>query len=121
MAAVPHTRPAPVSPSPHPALSRRRRAGQRAGRRAVWRGVAWIAVTAALLAGVVAVNVAVLRRNVELDELSRRRAQLRAENAALASRLASAAAAARIERQARERLGLVPADPGQTRYVDLRP
>jgi cell division protein FtsL len=70
---------------------------------------------------VVAVNVAVLRRHVELDQLNRKRAALRAENAALAARLASAAAAARIERLAEERLGLVPAHPAQTTYVDLRP
>ncbi len=107
-------RSAPVAaPAPRP-RARRRRAS-----RVVWRGAVGIVLLAVLLAGVVAVNVAVLRRNLELDELTRRRAALRAENAALATRLASAAAAARIERLARERLGLVPADPLQTAYVDL--
>ena len=112
-AAAPQARPVPV------AAPRRRQARSRRPSRAVRRGVAGIALLAVLLAGVVAVNVAVLRRNLELDELTRRRAALRAENAALATRLASAAAAARIERLARERLGLVPADPLQTTYVDL--
>jgi hypothetical protein len=48
------------------------------------------------------------------------RAKLRAENAALASRLSSAAAAARIQTLAQEH-GLVPADPTDTTFVRLRP
>ena len=79
----------------------------------------WICVLAVLLAGVVALNVAVLRLNVGLDELGRERADLRAENARLAAQLSSAAAAPRIQERARTRLGLVPARPEQTFYVDL--
>lgn len=114
--AAPEARPAAPA-SPVRAMPSRRR---RTARRFVWKGAAGIALVAGLLAGVVAVNVAVLQRNLELDDLSRRRSQLRAENAALASRLASAAAAGRIERLAEERLGLVPADPAETTYIDLR-
>ena len=42
-------------------------------------GVVWIVVLAVLLAGIVAVNVAVLQLNVRLDELGRERVQLRAD------------------------------------------
>ena len=100
--------------------ARRTRARHRpaAGRR-VASGVVWIAVVAGLLAGVVAVNVAVLQLNLKLDGVNRERTKLRAENAALSSRLSSAAAAARIQRQAQEKLGLVAADPVQTTFVDL--
>lgn len=84
-------------------------------------GVVWIVVVAALLAGVVAVNVAVLRLNVELDQLGIERAQLKADNARLRARLSSASAGMRIETEARARLGVAPADPLLTTYVDLTP
>ena len=106
----------PVSPAPRAAV--RQRARRSAGVRG---GVVWIVMVAALLAGVVAMNVAVLRLNVRLDELGRERASLQAQNAALASQLSSAASLARIETLARKRLGLVPADPSQTLYVRLAP
>ena len=84
-------------------------------------GVIWIAVLAVLLAGVVALNVAVLRLNVQLDKLDGQRAQLRAEKQALASQLSMAAAAPRIQQQAQKRFGLVTADPAETTYVRLGP
>jgi hypothetical protein len=80
--------------------------------------VLWILAAAVLLAGVVALNVAVLQRNLELDGLARDRARLRAENAELASRLSSAAHAGRIAGLARAQ-GLEPADPAKITYVDL--
>jgi cell division protein FtsL len=84
-------------------------------------GVLWIVVLAVLLAGVVAVNVAVLQLNVRLDELGRERIQLQAETKRLSSQLSSASANARIESQARTRLGLVRADPELTEHVELPP
>jgi cell division protein FtsL len=84
-------------------------------------GVVWIVVLAVLLAGVVAVNVAVLQLNVRLDELGRERIQLRADTNRLSSQLSSASANVRIESQARSRLGLVRADPALTRHVQLTP
>jgi cell division protein FtsL len=84
-------------------------------------GVLWIVVAAVLLAGVVAVNVAVLQLNVRLDELGRERIQLQAETKRLSSQLSSASANARIESQAKSRLGLVPADPELTFHVQLTP
>lgn len=82
-------------------------------------GVFWIVVFGALLAGVVAVNVAVLQLNVRLDDLNRERFQLRADNAGLSSQISSAGADAKIESQARNRLGLGPAET--TQFIDLAP
>lgn len=82
-------------------------------------GVAWIVLFGALLAGVVAVNVAVLQLNVRLEKLGTERVQLRADTARLRSQLSSAGAAARIEAEARSRLGLVPADAATTSYIEL--
>lgn len=82
-------------------------------------GAAWITLVAVLLAGVVALNVAVLRLNVQLDGLSEERTRLRAENAELSSQIASKAQAGRIQTLARGRLGLEPADAGRWTYLDL--
>ena len=110
------------APSARPARTPRprERAARRSSQRALTGAVIWIVLVAGLLAGVVAMNVAVLRLNVRIDELGRQRASLHAENAALESRLSSAAAAARIERLAR-RQGLGPADPKAALYLDLTP
>ena len=84
-------------------------------------GVVWIIVLAVLLAGIVAVNVAVLQLNVRLDELGRERVQLRADTNRLSSQLSSASANAQIESEARLKLGLVRADPDMTFHVQLAP
>jgi cell division protein FtsL len=89
------------------------------GRR-VTGGVVWIAVVAGLLAGVVALNVAVLQLNLHMDGLNAQRARLRADNATLQSQLSSASASGRIEALAHRRMGLVAADPAQTTYIDIR-
>jgi cell division protein FtsL len=99
---------------------RRRLAAEEARRRRRARGgVLWIAVSAVLLAGVVFVNVGVLRLNLGLDEASRERAKLRGENAALQSELSSSLASPRVQTRARHELGLEPADPATFGYVDL--
>ena len=102
-----------LQPQPRPAPRAVRRERRVAG------GVFWIGVVAALLAGVVALNVAVLRLNMKLDHLGRERANLRAENAALSVQLSSAASAPRIQGLAAKRLGLVQATPDETSYVTL--
>jgi cell division protein FtsL len=86
-------------------------------RRRVAGGVVWIGLVAALLAGVVALNVAVLRLNVRLDETQRERNQLRADNAQLSTEIAAKAASGRIVGLASGQLGLRPANP---EYLDLR-
>ena len=105
-------RPEP-QPRPRPAPRTVRRPRRVAG------GVFWIGVVAVLLAGVVAMNVAVLRLNMKLDRLGHERANLRAENAALSVQLSSAASAPRIQGLAARRLGLVQATSDQTSYVKL--
>jgi len=75
---------------------------------------------AILLAGIVALNVAVLRLNVQLDKLNVERTRLRSEKQAMAAQLSLAAASPRIQSLAR-REGLVQADPTQTTYVRIRP
>jgi cell division protein FtsL len=104
----------PPRPKPKPRPARRRSAPRT---RVV--GVVWIGALAVLLAGVVAMNVAVLRLNMTLDSLGRERADLRATNSELTSRISSNAAAPRIEAIAARRLGLVPATPDQTSYVRI--
>ena len=110
---------AEAAPAPVPVRvrARPRPRTQRAPRR-VGSGIVWISAFALLLAGVVAVNVAVLRANVAVDKLDKQQLQLQAENAALASQVSSAGAAIRIERLAR-RFGLVPASASDTSYLDL--
>jgi hypothetical protein len=105
-----------------PVARPRPRAKPRSRKRAQARtrgGILWIAVSGILLAGVVFVNVAVLRLNLGLDGANSERVKLRAENAALQSQLSSELASPRIQSQAAARLGLVYADPSDYGYVDL--
>lgn len=88
-------------------------------RRPVAGGIAWIALLAVLLAGVVAVNVVVLRLNLSLDRAGTERVELQADVARLQSELSSAASSLRIQQQAEARLGLVPADSSATTYIQL--
>ncbi|MGZ4380154.1 MAG: hypothetical protein ACXVZ2_02050 [Gaiellaceae bacterium] len=96
---------------PRPAVKQRRVAG----------GIVWIVLLGVLLAGVVAMNVAVLRLNMGLDRLGRERASLIQQNDALAAQLSSAAAAPKIQALAQAKLGYVPAPSTQTTYVELGP
>jgi cell division protein FtsL len=107
------------APAPKPKPTRRPATRRAAPRARIVGGVVWIGFLAVLLAGVVALNVAVLRLNMQLDELGRERENLRADNAALASRSSSVHATARIQALARNELGLVPAEPEDTTYVEL--
>jgi cell division protein FtsL len=100
-------------------LAPRRRT--RVSRGAFGGGIAWIVAAGLLLAGVVAINVLVLRLNVELDELGRTRAELKADIATTRAQLSSASANARIESEAATKLGLAQADPNATTYVPLEP
>ena len=113
-AATARALPAPTRTRARPKPRAKRRAQPR---RRVAGGVVWIGVVAMLLAGVVALNVAVLRLNVRLDETQRERNQLRADNAQLNTEIAARAASGRIVGLASGRLGLEPATP---EYLDLR-
>ena len=101
------------------ALARPKRKSSARTKRRVDRGVLWIAGLAVVLAGVVAVNVAVLQLNVRLDEYGRERVQLRDDNARLRAQLSSTAASARVSSRAKTELGLVEADSSTTAYVRL--
>jgi len=83
-------------------------------------GVLWIVLFAALLAGVVAVNVTVLRLNLQLDEVGRERSELKADVADLRWELSNTSASARIERVATNELGLEQPDPESIVFVRLR-
>jgi cell division protein FtsL len=96
----------------------RRASRARAKPRLLAGGIFWIVLFAALLAGVVAVNVAVLRLNLQFDQVGRERSELRADISRLRSELSSASATARIERLARDELGFVHVD--EPVYVRLR-
>jgi cell division protein FtsL len=97
-----------------------RRSRSRARSRARARGgILWIAVSGILLAGVVFVNVAVLRLNLALDNANSERAKLRAENQALQSQLSSELRSGRIQALAHQKLGLVYQDPSQYGYLNL--
>jgi cell division protein FtsL len=103
-----------------PAAPKTRRGSKARQQRRVAGGALWIVLAGILLAGVVALNVAVLQLNLRLDDLGRERTKLRAENAELASQISSAAANAKIQQDALHGLGVVPADPSQTTYVHVR-
>ena len=119
-AAAARPRRAPAKPRPQPKPKPRARAKAKQSPRArLAGGAVWIGVVAVCLSGVVALNVAVLRLNVQLEDLGHERTQLRAENADLASQIASKAQAGRIQTLARGS-GLEPAGADQWTYLDLR-
>ena len=105
-------------PAQRPARSVRSR--RRFTQRRVRGHIVWMILFALLLSGVVAINVAVLRAHVAVSRLDGQRAQLKAQNQALASRLSAASSAPRIE-EAAHRLGLVQAPAVDTSYLDLAP
>jgi hypothetical protein len=101
-AAVAAPRPArPPRPRTKPASKSRARRKSRAG---VAGGLVWIVVAGVLLAGIVALNVAVLRLNVQVDHLNNE----------------SAKSSSRIQALAKAR-GFVPADPTTIGFIDLTP
>ncbi|GEM_PF-690048 len=131
MAAVDWFAPAPAQPAPvrpprrgrasRPAPPQARRSRRPlVRRRRVGAHIVWMTLFALLLAGVVAVNVAVLRAHVEVTRLDQEQAQLEARNQALASQLSAASSAPRVEAAA-HRLGLVEAPAADTSYLDLAP
>jgi cell division protein FtsL len=101
-------------PRARPRPAPRRRA---AARPRLAGSVAWILVVAGLLAGIVALNVGVLRLNMEAERLEEQRNELVARGDALSAELSRSAAAGRVESIAVEKLGL--ARPNQTTYVRL--
>jgi cell division protein FtsL len=102
-----------------PRVRSRRASAAKSARTPFAGGVLWIVVVAALLAGIVAINVVVLQLNVQLDGLGRQRAELKADNAMLHSQLSSASTQVRIKDVATAKLGLEAADQLTLTYVRL--
>ena len=116
------TAPAPARTRTRPKTEPRTKTKTRTRRRTRSRApIAWIVISATLLAGVVFVNLAVLRLNLKLDHATQQRSELRASNAALQSQLSAALASPRIQQQARTQDGLQPADPSTIGYINLAP
>jgi len=82
-------------------------------------GIFWIVALAVLLTGVVSVNVAVLRQNMQLESYGSERSQLRDQNLELRSRLSQATSSPYVEKVAQKKLGLVYANSDQTTYIRL--
>ncbi len=122
MASVAHAAASTVAePLPRPRKSSSRSRSRARSRARARGGVLWIAISGILLAGVVFVNVAVLRLNLALDSTNAERVKLHAQDAALQSQLSSTLASPRIQSQAATKYGLVYADPSQYGYVNLAP
>jgi cell division protein FtsL len=115
VAARPVARPAPRSRPAARTAPRRKQKVQRSVRG----GIVWIVFLATLLTGVVAINVAVLRQNMQLESFSTERAQLRDQNLELRSNLSQVSSPSYIERIAQKRLGLVLAGNDQQTYIRL--
>jgi cell division protein FtsL len=115
--AQPRPRHAPAR-QPEPRADARRETRRRGAARPRLAGsVVWILVVATLLAGIVALNVGVLRSTMEAERLEKQRDALATRHDELAAQLSRAAAAGRIEAIAIGKLGLVHAD--ETTYVPL--
>ena len=112
--AKPRRAPAPEPPRPRP---RPKRATRAQARPRVAGGVLWIVIVAVLLSGIVALNVAVLRASMQVEQLDNQRDQLASKRDALQSQLSSASAAGRIEEMAKN---LKLDAPAATTYLELK-
>jgi len=81
-------------------------------------GAAWVIVLAALLGGIVALNVATLRDSIEVSRLQAQAQQLASQNQLQQNRVTSLSSPVAIGRAARK-LGMNLADPNTTRYVNM--
>jgi hypothetical protein len=111
--ARPRRRPDPPAPVAVP-----RRAPRVRPRRLTLGGAAWVIVLAALLGGIVALNVAALRDSIEVNRLQAQARQLIAQNQLQQNRVTSLSSPVAIGREASQ-LGMHPADPNTTRYVSM--
>jgi cell division protein FtsL len=81
-------------------------------------GAVWVVVLAALLGGIVALNVAALRDSIDVNRLQAHAEQLQNDNRLLRNQVTSLSSPASIGAAA-QKLGMIPADPNTTRYVQL--
>jgi len=83
-------------------------------------GRVWIVLLAALLAGIVSANVALLEMNAGIARTTEKVAVLKRENSRLRLEAARLGSSERIQRAAAD-LGLVLPSPGEVRYLKARP
>jgi hypothetical protein len=83
------------------------------------RGRGWVAVLGALLIGLVALNVSLLKLNAQAGRNAAAARELRISNAELNGKVTRLASAERLQR-AGERLGMVPASAGAIKYLRSR-
>jgi cell division protein FtsL len=81
-------------------------------------GAAWVIVLAALLGGIVALNVAALRDSIEVSRLQAQTRQLISQNQLQQNRVTSLSSPLAIGKAA-SKLGMHPADPNTTRYLTM--
>jgi len=134
---TPRRTPAPPRRGTTRPVTRRRRQTRPVGRRAriaarlaaipqspfvdrLLTGRAWIVLLAALLAGIVFANVALLEMNAGIARTTEEVAALKRENSRLRLKAARLGSSERIQRAAAD-LGLVLPAPGDVRYLDARP
>ncbi|MEP6642208.1 MAG: hypothetical protein ABJB93_09915 [Gaiellales bacterium] len=89
-------------------------------RRLTMGGAAGVIVLAALIGGIVALNVATLRDSIEVSRVETQARQLAAQNQLQQNRVTSLSSPVAIGREA-TRLGMHLADPNTTRYVNMPP
>ncbi len=114
--------PAPPAAKPRavPAPRSRHRTEERPRRSPLLtRWILWIGVMAALLAGIVGLNVAVLQLRMQGGHLQSEIVRIRAENDSMQAELSTASAGGRVETIARGRLGLVEAT--EPSYLKVEP
>lgn len=95
-----------------------RRARRVQPRRLTAGGAAWVVVLAALLGGIVALNVAALRDSIEVNRLQAHARVLSDQNRLTENRVTSLSSPVAIGAAA-AKLGMHQADPNTTRYVGL--
>jgi type II secretory pathway pseudopilin PulG len=82
--------------------------------------VLWVLVIAALLGGIVALNVGALRNSISASKIEGQAAALRSQNDALRSQIAQLSGSGRINAYA-VRYGMVSAQPLRSDYLRLHP
>jgi len=117
-ARAPRPRRAP-EPPPAPAVVPRRVRRVRP-RRITAGGAAWVVLLAALLGGIVALNVAALRDSIDVNRLQAQARQLSDANRLAQNQVTSLSSPVAIGLAA-AKLGMRQADPNTTKYLSLRP
>jgi hypothetical protein len=82
--------------------------------------VLWVLLIAALLGGIVALNVGALRNSISASKIEGQEAALRSQNDALRSQIAQLSGSGRINAYA-VRYGMVSAQPLRSDYLRLHP